>query len=371
MHDLTPRFYHLPLADPHHTPQPTAPLLAHTLLVPELESKMSSPSSPKRARPDDYEGSTPDPSARDKFSPRFNDPEADVLLRSRDGILYACQRSLLAASSTTFKNMFTWAQPKNAVLERRRPEQAAPGDLPKLHLDDEGERLEAFLEWIHPESLRGTIKTLVVNQGKFSRSVELYWVWAIADKYEALDVCAHILGIVEVLVDTQPEQALALATLIRDRKIAERALSTWLSYVSNVRTRIAVREVDLIVGRAEDEPTFGSLPALSPASPSYAPSYVGASPSFIPERRRVPWAKWRESFDKRQATSVSQIPRGLLVALGLGFAYHLDVALRGVILESQYGAEMHVIEFMDAFDSNFHIVRVQLSIMSARYTQSD
>lgn len=53
--------------------------------------------------------------------------------------------------------MFAVAKQAPAPLEPNTANQAAPGDLPVVHLEDKGEHLDAFLRWLHPDWLRDAL----------------------------------------------------------------------------------------------------------------------------------------------------------------------------------------------------------------------
>jgi hypothetical protein len=115
-----------------------------------MASASASGSAPKRKRTD--AASTPQPPVVEKFSEYFNDPDADILLRSVDGRLFATQRMYLCAASSVFEDMFKVPQPIENDEMAPKEGQAAPGVLPIVEMAEEGDELEPFLRWIHRDT---------------------------------------------------------------------------------------------------------------------------------------------------------------------------------------------------------------------------
>lgn len=53
--------------------------------------------------------------AEDRFHERFNDPDADIVLRSSDGVLFRAHISILRRTSAFFGTMFSLPAPAEAT----------------------------------------------------------------------------------------------------------------------------------------------------------------------------------------------------------------------------------------------------------------
>jgi BTB/POZ domain len=106
-------------------------------------------------------------------SPPFDDPKADVIIRSTDNIhFYYVHKSLLSIVSPVFKGMFTL--PDDASQER------VYDDRPCLPVSDDSRHLFCLLSWCDPRCKRSppTLDNLVMTL-------------EIADKYEMKSIFAH------------------------------------------------------------------------------------------------------------------------------------------------------------------------------------
>ena len=239
---------------------------------------------------------------------------------------------------------------------------------------DEAEQLEAFLRWIHPAQLRELVLDLFTTKD-FVPDIHLYWVWRLADKYVAAEVGAIIMKIVRGMIKTRPDRALAIAALIRDPTIVREALHRWLSQREEVRGRITVSTVDGIIGRAEEDSEYGDAerrrtPSATPPWPG-SPTYGLVSSTIVPLKPRIPWNDWRSLVGQSQPTSVSDIQPSLLAALGLGFAVHLDKALKRMIHSAEFDEASVINGFMAAFESRFPLACEYIDVCHTKRTHSD
>jgi hypothetical protein len=103
-----------------------------------------------------------------KAGPPFDDPEADVIIRSFDNIDFYVFKTLLSFSSSVFKDMFHVAQGK-------------PGDdelndgLQVIHTDDSAETWRIFFRFVYPCCTAGP--PMLKSLDEFSR------VWEFSRKY--------------------------------------------------------------------------------------------------------------------------------------------------------------------------------------------
>lgn len=282
----------------------------------------SSTSSQKRARTN-----TP-PSASivgvDVFAEKFNDPTADVLLRTWDGRLFGCHNYVLSASSKVFRDMLALPQPGGVSIKPRMPDQAAPEDLPIVQLSDEGQPLDAFLQWLYPGPLRRLLAD--AHQGTLIKpDINLYWTLVLADKYEALSVQKEALRLFEAIADRGPPNGLAIAVLTRNEDAIRSALRAWLSYRFEIRGKIAY---DLTSGDMEWAFRSYDVDLVLKAS-----------------------KRWTDQ--SQDIASISSIQTALLALLPAGCLVHLDIALKAMTHQTEFDPATTLERFVDAFRQGF------------------
>ncbi|KAJ6564894.1 hypothetical protein DFH09DRAFT_1363900 [Mycena vulgaris] len=103
---------------------------------------------------------TPPPSSSLIPGPPFNDPDADVILRSSDGIDFRVHRVILSQASPFFKNMFPLPQPNS------EPE------LPTISMAESSSVLEEVLRFWYPGAVPVAVRTL----DKFREMAEILFL---------------------------------------------------------------------------------------------------------------------------------------------------------------------------------------------------
>lgn len=298
-----------------------SPSSQHLCLISPTSFIMASSSRLKRARTN----TSPKESsvAVDVFAEQFNDPTADVLLRTRDGQLFACHKHVLATSSRVFRDMLALPQPEVDPVKPRMPSQAAPRDLPIVQLEDLGQPLDAFLQWLYP----GPLRCLVANayQETFIKpDINLYWTLLLADKYEALDVHKEAMRVFEAVAEDGPPNGLAIAVLLQDVDAIRSALSAWFSYRFDIRGKIAYEFTS-------DEMAWAHM--------THKIDYL---------------KRWTDQSE--DVASISSIQTALLALLPAGCLVHLDIALKAMVHQKEHDAEAAVEQFVGSFSKGFPIV---------------
>lgn len=168
------------------------------------------------------------PAIVDKFSPTFNDPEADVILRTADGWLFATKRMYLMVASSVFEDMFKLPQlyqPSGGVTKAG---QAAPGVLPVVEMAETRAHLEPFLRWIH----RDTFDSLFYSLSEQDLDHEdmcrtLVALLACATKYDATAMFTPLDLLLESLLAWDATFILALAAAYHRVILACTAIRAW------------------------------------------------------------------------------------------------------------------------------------------------
>ncbi|KZP24478.1 hypothetical protein FIBSPDRAFT_857168 [Athelia psychrophila] len=93
------------------------------------------------------QGSTLNPSVVNAAAP-FDDPKADVILRSSDNVDFRCHKLLLSMASTFFEGMFSLPQPNGADGDEKKD------GLHVVPMEERAPTLEAILKLCHPSSIR-------------------------------------------------------------------------------------------------------------------------------------------------------------------------------------------------------------------------
>lgn len=178
----------------------------------------SPPSNPKRQRTS--EPSPAHTAVPDRFSTFFNDPQADVILRSVDGALFATRRAYLIGPSSVLEDMFAVPQPVTDKEATSKDGQAAPGILPVVQMSETGPELEVFLRWIHRDTFEDLYRTLEEASGL--EGIVDYFVSlnGCAKKYDVKAIEMPLRRLVEQHVEDDPPNVLALAVLFEWKSLA-------------------------------------------------------------------------------------------------------------------------------------------------------
>ncbi|KAL7412915.1 hypothetical protein BDY24DRAFT_81947 [Mrakia frigida] len=270
------------------------------------------PSSPKRKRTNDF--SPPPPPVVESFSTFFNDPKADILLRSVDGLLFATRRAYLVAASSVFEDMFEIPQPVEDGAGRRKHGQEAPGTLPVVEMSEKGEDLEIFFRWIH----RRTFKEIYdfLREQFFENLLQsLLPLLLLARKFEADTVFPLAFRIIDDFTKALPPTVLALAVVFDNRKVARSAFFAWM----------------------ED---FESMEQDESCEELYAKINVRH------DGKRAAGRSWM----------CSDIAPSLYSLLPLGFFFHLSMAEREMLFALKLDIEKEANKFMFAFDKGFPLI---------------
>ncbi|KAI5895508.1 uncharacterized protein SCHCODRAFT_02686884 [Schizophyllum commune H4-8] len=159
----------------------------------------------------------------------FDDAEADVILRSSDGVDFRAHKLLLSLVSTFFRDMFSLPH-----VGQRGPDdgdRAAGGaQTPIVEVEENADLLEKFLRWCDPRCTPSPIATWEDVNSLVTISI----------KYDAVSVSRRASEIVQgsALVAQSPLRSYALAVRSGNRTLAERAakkasragLDTWEVY---------------------------------------------------------------------------------------------------------------------------------------------
>ena len=183
----------------------------------------------------------------DSFSQLFNLPNADVLLRTSDGALFAVRKAVLVAHSSVLEHMFDIPQPLVAEdqAQARHPDQQAPGTLPLVQMSETAAQLEVYLCWIHQETHKRiyhafTKHWLVLS----SQSEELYWLLDSARKYETVTITETVVGaLIWQNRGAWPETALALGVLFERRDVVEPAIRRWVGASRSNAAEYAIHRI--------------------------------------------------------------------------------------------------------------------------------
>ena len=79
-----------------------------------------------------------DPAATPPAAPPFDDPDADLILRSSDGVEFGVMKAILKVASPIFRDMFTIGSPTENT------------EIPVIHLAEDSRTLEDLLRFCYP-----------------------------------------------------------------------------------------------------------------------------------------------------------------------------------------------------------------------------
>lgn len=193
----------------------------------------SAASSSKRKRSEQSKTPPPAQAVVEKWSHYFNDPEADVILRSVSGRLFATKRAYLVAASSVFEDMFKIPQPVDVRGGARKDGQAAPGVLPVAEMTETGSDLAPFLRWIHRDTFEVIYR--LIEDAESLEDVRSYVIplLACAKKFEVKSMWPPIRTLLEEFIGDDTANVLALSVIYEWRSLAQRAVIEWLSEVDD------------------------------------------------------------------------------------------------------------------------------------------
>lgn len=191
----------------------------------------STASSPKRKRTDQSKTPPPSQAVVEKWSQHFNDPEADVILRSVDGYLFATRRAFLVAASPVFDDMFKIPQANDDHGGLRKEGQAAPGVLPVVEMTEIGPKLSLFLRWIHRDTFEAIFNRIDQAERLIDVEATVLPLLACAEKFDVKTAFPQLRKLIEKFVETDTANVLALAVIYGWRALALSAMTQWLSEI--------------------------------------------------------------------------------------------------------------------------------------------
>ena len=133
----------------------------------------------------------------------FENPKADVILRSSDSVDYRCYKVLLALASTVFEGMFELPQPPQG-----EGDDVVEGGLHVVLLHEDSQILEPLLRMCHPSSL---------NNPPFLELDSIKSIVEASRKYEMDEVEKYVRKelISTRFLETEPMRVYAIACLLK------------------------------------------------------------------------------------------------------------------------------------------------------------
>ncbi|KAJ3486053.1 hypothetical protein NLI96_g4516 [Meripilus lineatus] len=147
----------------------------------------------------------------------FNDPNADVVLRSCDAIDFYINRFTLTLASPIFRDMFELAEP---ISDSTHPE--SPSAHPIVDVSETSLVLESLLRLCYP-----------VREPTISDASHVQDVLHAASKYEMEFLIPRMMNFLRTLVDSQPLQVFALACQYKEEQLASQAATRWRAVAKN------------------------------------------------------------------------------------------------------------------------------------------
>ena len=256
---------------------------------------------------------------QDKFSAFFNDPDADILLRSIDGRLFATQRIHLQSASAVFRDMLGMPQPVKVEEEEKRRGQKAMGVLPFVQMQESGSDLEVLLRWIHQSTYEALFEDL---WDKLDLNIARQDILALlqgARKYDIKNIQPNIKILAVMRVRTHTATVLALAILFNWPDVAELAVREWI----------------------------GEFEATS--------EEVGPDGSKTPSDWTTYNVRTGEAHEGVKPWSICDIWPELHTYLPPGFYVHIAQAQERMVHSRSFDPEMTLKLFMSAFKTKFAI----------------
>ncbi|KAF8150086.1 hypothetical protein B0H34DRAFT_732383 [Crassisporium funariophilum] len=149
---------------------------------------------------------TPDGPIFSTAASPFDDPKADLILRSSDGVHYYIHKLLLSLVSPVFDDMFTiYGDSPQDTYDNR----------PLVAVDDDSSRLFRLLSWCDPRCIRPTTSLQ-----------DLQIVLEMADKYSMDSIVRHIRETIltsTTIIQSAPLKVYAIAIRFRMEDLATKA----------------------------------------------------------------------------------------------------------------------------------------------------
>lgn len=153
------------------------------------------------------------------FASPFDDPDADLIIRSSDGIYFRVYKVILAKASGVFKGMFTVPQPDPATVTATTDLENAPPIVP---LTEDGETLHKLLQLCYPvaDPLLASLDDISLLQ-------------AVCDKYEIEGLMKNLEKLLGVFMESDPLRVFAIACRAKFGDTARQAARRCLSLPLN------------------------------------------------------------------------------------------------------------------------------------------
>ena len=172
----------------------------------------------------------------DRFHPSFNEPQADVILRTKDGMLFGLRRAVLIGSSEVFDMVFDMPQPSATVQanEDRLEVQAAPNSLPVVQMTENALQVQTYLSWIHQGTFPAVFKRFESRWRYLEDEAdELLWLLDCAVKYDSPCILLPVFHMVrEASLGPHPENTVALGIVYDREELVKGGMYAWLMRVS-------------------------------------------------------------------------------------------------------------------------------------------
>ena len=225
--------------------------------------------SKKRPRQEDTVSRSPPPSG--KVHHLFNDADADILLQSSDGTLFAIRSLYLVAASSVFDDMFRVGGPGvEGPGEVKVEGQASPRILPRVRLDESGPHLAEFLTWIHPRTIRRIQKTDMLRHAVQSGLFET------AFKYDAKMVLSHLFAEISVYAKSDTENVLAIGIIYGSNVLVQSSFWQWMDRLVLCRGLSVARGIDPVPRSSVDpDPVKSGRRHRNEIGPTTAPPSIG------------------------------------------------------------------------------------------------
>jgi len=132
-----------------------------------------------------------------EFHPEYNDPDADIIVRSSDGVIYRLYKVILAKASPIMKDTFTLPLPNHSARGKGSPIDG----LPVMNITEDSKTLDKLLLFIYPSARSPKLRTLedVVAMMEASR------------KYEMAMVAEYAQSALSAFAETEPLRVFCVA----------------------------------------------------------------------------------------------------------------------------------------------------------------
>ena len=194
--------------------------------------------------------SVPSVKPTDRFDTPFNQYNADVLLRTCDGGLFAVWKTVIIAHSSVLEDMFDIPQPpinEDPALEKLtwHPDQKAPRTLLLVQMTETTAQLRVYLRWIHQDTHKALFHTFNKHWLDLSsQSEELYWLLDCARKFETVTITETVFkALTWQCHGVWPETLLALGILFNRRDIVKLAIKRWAGASRTHATEYAIYRI--------------------------------------------------------------------------------------------------------------------------------